>query len=367
MAERPWRDLVERWRSGTASSQRATLLLLLALVSACFAISFPYYSVMPVSTYFVWLVLGMLLLKHRQLVVLTSWTVTGALVLAVVDGLRDGEFGSARASGMLALVLGAALILFQSRRQRSGLPVPLGGAMLADLRDRLHRQGTVPPLPDGWRCQSAMVAAHDVGYAGDFMVARLAEDRSSLEMVLVDVVGKGVAAGTDALQFAGALGGLIGSLPPVALVEAANDFLLRQDSDETFATAVHVLVDLRSGRYELHSAGHPPALVWRAAQQEWEVDDARGTALGVQRRPDLHHSTGTLDPGDALMFYTDGVVERPGLDLDEGIDWLRSTARTALDAGFAGLADRVLREVPRGDDDRAVLVLDRCPRAAPPL
>lgn len=365
MAERPWRDLAGRWRSGTDSSQRATLLVLLALVTGCFAISLPYYSVMPVSTYFVWLVLGMLLLKHRQLVVLSAWTVAGALSLAVVDGLRDGEFGSARASGMLALALGAALILYQSRRQRSGLPVPLGGAMLADLRDRLRRQGTVPPLPDGWRCQSAMVAAHDVGYAGDFMVARLAEDRSTLEMVLVDVVGKGVAAGTDALQFAGALGGLIGSLPPVALVEAANDFLLRQESDETFATAVHVLVDLRTGAYDLHSAGHPPALVWRAEHAQWEVDTARGMALGVQRRPELHHSTGVLAPGDALMFYTDGVVERPGLDLDEGIDWLRSTARAALGAGFAGLADRVLREVPRGDDDRAVLVLDRCPEQRP--
>lgn len=331
MRTRPWHDLVEEWRSGTSRSQGIVLGLLGLLVTGCFAVSLSWYSVMPVSTYFVWLVLGMLLLTHRQLTVLTVYTVTGALALAVVDGVRGGELGGVRTAGMVALVLGASLVLYQSSRQRSGLPTPLGGAMLADLRDRLQRQGTVPPLPEGWHSQSAMVAAHDVGYAGDFMVTRLSEDATELEMVLVDVVGKGVAAGTDALQFAGALGGLVGALPPERLVRAANDFLLRQPSDETFATAVHVLVDLRTGAYELHSAGHPPALVWDGRRREWAVDGARGTALGVGPEPDLHRSTGTLRPGDALLFYTDGVVERHDLDIDEGIEWLRRTACTAVD------------------------------------
>lgn len=353
------RDLVGEWRSGTSRSQWTVLVVLLVAISGCFAISLPFYSVMPVSTYFVWLVIGMLLLRHRQLVVLVVYTVLGALTLAVVDGLHDGEFGSARASGMLALLLGAVLVVYQSAQQRSGLPVPLGGAMLADLRDRLQRQGTVPPLPEGWHCQSAMLAAHEVGYAGDFMVARLDRDPARLEMVLVDVVGKGVAAGTDALHFAGALGGLIGALPPVALVEAANDFLFRQESDETFATAVHVLVDLTTGGYELHSAGHPPALVWDATEREWTVDPARGTALGIGPRPEMHRSTGVLGPGEALLFYTDGVVERGRRDIEEGIDWLRETARAAVEPGFDGAARRILRRVPRGDDDRAVLILSR--------
>ena len=189
-------SLVEEWRSSTPRSQWTTLSLLLVLVTGCFAVSLPFYSLMPVSTYFVWLVLGMLLLRYRQLTVLVAYTVLGAFALALLDGLHDGAFGSARASGMVALAVGGALILYQSSRQRSGLPVPLGGAMLADLRDRLQRQGTVPPLPHGWHCETAMVAAHDVGYAGDFMVARLDDEHARLEMVLVDVVGKGVAAGT---------------------------------------------------------------------------------------------------------------------------------------------------------------------------
>ena len=62
------------------------------------------------------------------------------------------------------------------------------------------------------------------------------------------------------------------------------------------------------------------------------------------------------------MFYTDGVVEARGRDLDDGIDWLRDTAHTTVvDKGFDGVATRILRKVPRGQDDRALLVIERLP------
>ena len=124
--------------------------------------------------------------------------------------------------------------------------------------------------------------------------------------------GKGIGAGPAALQFAGALGGLIGALPPRELFRAANDFLLRQHEDESFATAVHLLVDLDEGGYEITSAGHPPALRYDLPTGEWVIDNARGTALGVLRDPELHRTVGRLFPGEALMFYTDGVVESRG-------------------------------------------------------
>ena len=58
-----------------------------------------------------------------------------------------------------------------------------------------------------------MVAAYGVGYAGDFMVVDLDDDAQRLDLVLVDVVGKGMAAAPSSLLFAGALGGLVGTLP----------------------------------------------------------------------------------------------------------------------------------------------------------
>ena len=89
------------------------------------------------------------------------------------------------------------------------------------------------------------------------------------------------------------------------------------------------------------------------------VDNARGTALGIAHDPDLHASEGMLAPGEALLFYTDGVVESRSSDIDEGIAWLRETARTAVESGFGGAAQRIIRRVANAGDDRAVLILSR--------
>jgi serine phosphatase RsbU (regulator of sigma subunit) len=140
---------------------------------------------------------------------------------------------------------------------------------------------------------------------------------------------------------------------------AANEFLLRQPSDEAFATAVQVILDFASGRYVIRSAGHPPVLHWRSDLAEWVVDNARGTALGIVEEPELFLSEGVLERGEALLFYTDGVVESRGCDIEDGIEWLRVSARTAIADGFADAPERILADVDRGDDDRAVLILGR--------
>jgi serine phosphatase RsbU (regulator of sigma subunit) len=236
-------------------------------------------------------------------------------------------------------------------------------AFLSGLRDLLQEQCQIPPLPDGWLCTSAMLSAQGFEYGGDFFIADLAttaEGSSSLAMVLVDVCGKGATAVPDAVQFAGALRGLIVTVPSDQLMPAANTFLQRQPSDESIATAVQVVVDLGSGSYAIRSGGHPPVLRWIAEEEEWVVDIARGTALGVVDRPEFPVSEGLLARGDALLFYTDGVVESRRGDIEIGIDWLRAAARNAaLAHGLRAVPDRIMEQVSRGDDDRAVLVLAR--------
>lgn len=358
---RPVRDYararVGAWRSGSGQSQVYVLGVLLVGVGLSFLVSLWEYSLMPLTAYFIWLLLGMLLLRFRPMIVLAVIIPVASVAAMVLD---SDPINLTRVMAVLAMVLSILLILYVASRQRSGLPSTLSEAMLSDLRDRLQSQGKVPPLPPGWQSDSAMLASHGVGYAGDFLVAEVDDDGCRLEMVLVDVCGKGVAAGAQALHFAGALGGLLGALDQPALFHAANAFLLRQHADESFATAVHLRVDLLSGRYTVTSAGHPPALRWDLARGEWLLDNARGMALGIVPGPDLDASTGVLLPGEALLFYTDGVVESRDEDLDVGIDWLRRTARVAVLAqGYAGAADRILAQVTSGDDDRAVLILSR--------
>ncbi len=352
------KDAIAGWRSGTRRSQQLVLAILVLAVLVSMAVSLASYDLFPLAGFFVWLLLGLLLLRFRELVALAVViTVAGA-----VARLDHGDAAGGRIAGVVLLVLAAVLVLYASGRQRSGLPGPLSAALLSDLRDRLNAQGRVPELPGPWTCETAMIAAHGVGYAGDFMVADLDHEAQRLDLVLVDVVGKGVKAAPSALLLAGALGGMVGALRGPALFEAANAFLLRQDeryTEETFATAVHVSIDLADGSYTILSAGHPPALRWEPAEGAWVVDGARGTALGVLPHADLEASTGVLGPGQALMFYTDGVVESRDTDIDDGIRWLQQTAAAAMVHGSTGVARRVVRQVAAGDDDRAVLVLTR--------
>ncbi len=346
------RQRVDDWRTGSRASQLGVLVWLTLMAVLTLLVDENTPDVMPMTIWFVWLLFGVLLLRFGPLLVLSLF------IFVCAVGSTDSHTARSTA-GLGTLAVAIVLVLIQSSRQRSGLPVALSEAVLAQLRDRLQAQGTMPKLREGWRAQSATLTAHGTRYAGDFFVAEAADGRH-LEMVLVDVCGKGVAVGPQALQLSGALGGLLGALPPAELMQAANNFLLRQNSDESFATAVHLLLDMDSGTYAITSAGHPPALHWRQDPGGWFLDNARGMALGVIEGVDHEPSWGQLKSGEALLFYTDGVVERRGSDLDEGIEWLRQTAMLSVDAhGFAKLPQRLLRKVRGGNDDRAILLLER--------
>ena len=357
-----WRyvdDRVVRWRTGSSEGQAAVLAVLLAFSALLFLGSLVEYMVFPAVTFVVPMLVGSVTLRYRPMRTLVLVDLVLVAVTVTIETAQNG-MSVGRASSLVTMGLVVAIFLFEASRRRTGLPGPVGEAMLVDLNDRLQKQGVVPALPDGWRSQSAMRSAGGAKFAGDFLVANLSQDQTQLEMVLVDVCGKGVAAGTQSLQLAGALGGLIGSLPPLGLFAAANDYLVRQDWEEGFATAVHVLLHLRTGDYSIISAGHPPVLRWSADEQTWTADDARGVALGILARPEFHQSEGRLEPGEALLFYTDGVVETRSQSVSEGVEWLRgAAAQVVATSGFDDVARRILDRVAAREDDRAVLVIDR--------
>ena len=232
-------------------------------------------------------------------------------------------------------------------------------AFLAALRDRLQHQSQVPPLPEGWHAESAMLPADGFEYGGDFFVAAIGEQ--TLQMVLVDACGHGPSAVPDAVQFAGALGALVCALPADEVMGAANTYVWRRARPDILATAVQVTIRLDTGAYRIRSAGHPPVLRWCVTSAEWMVDGARGTALGATETPAMEDAEGVLGPGEALMFYTDGAVEARDADIDDGILQLQTLARAVVADGFAGAPARILADLPRAEDDRAVLILRRDP------
>jgi len=232
--------------------------------------------------------------------------------------------------------------------------------MLVDLRDRLQAQGEMPALPRGWEAEVVRRSAGGETFSGDFLVATRSADRMLLEVALVDVSGKGLGAGTRALLLSGAFGGLLGSLPPPDFLPAANAYLLRQEWGEGFATAIHLVMSLETGAYELRSAGHPPAVRFSAGSGKWEILDTSGGLLGVFEKDDYTPSSGRLAPGDALLLYTDGLVETPSRDLSDGIDKLQGEAERLVTRGFRHGARRLIDAVSESDiDDRALVLLWR--------
>jgi Stage II sporulation protein E (SpoIIE) len=249
-------------------------------------------------------------------------------------------------------------------RKKLGVQGLRGDRMLLELRDRIQAQGKLPRLGEGWGSSVVLRPAGGSSFGGDFVVSFC--DGKTLEAALVDVSGKGIDAGTRALLLSGAFGGLLGSVPREDFLPACNAYMRRGAAAEGFVTAVHLSLDLASGEYVIDSAGHPPAVHYDAAAGRWRLTRARGIVLGVL--PDLRGAAteterGVLQRGDALMLYTDGLVEAPGRDIDAGTDRLLGEAERMLSSGFqAGAPGNLVTNLQRtggGSDDCALVLIWR--------
>jgi hypothetical protein len=313
----------------------------------------------PVTALVIPMVLGNQLLGPRTL----PWLVVFCLGVLVV-GLAATEtvFDSRRVIGIVVtFIIGLIILVSSFRRTRLGVAGSRGESMLVDLRERIARQSQMPVLPRDWYAEAVMRSAGGSSFAGDFIVASTSPDRSNLEVAVVDVSGKGEQAGTRSLLLSGAFGGLLGALPPEQFLPAANDYLLRQHWDEGFATAAHAHVDLHTGAYSIGSAGHPPTVRFSAGSGRWEVlEGEEGPVLGVTDRLGFPRTSGVLGRGDALLLYTDGVIETRTRDLRDGIDRMLGTAEQMISRGFTGMAAKVAAAARAGEsDDRAVVVVWR--------
>lgn len=307
----------------------------------------------PAAILIVPLLLGGLLLRFRQLVALTLITVAfgSYVVMSRPPALPKTGF---------VLVLGLAgwiVITGAKVRSRLGVPGTRGESMLMELRDTLTAQGELPPLPPGWRAEVAIRSAGGSTFSGDFVVSTTREH--VLEVALVDVSGKGIDAGTRALLLSGAFGGLLGVVPVQEFLPSANHYLRRQDWDDDFATVVHVAVDLRTGDFDVRTAGHPPAIQFDAWSGRWQTRDADGPLLGLVDEPEFEVNHGQLKPGDALFLYSDGMVETPRRDIGRGTDRLAGHAERLVAQGFEGGAAELVAAAGGPGDDSAIVIIHR--------
>jgi GAF domain-containing protein len=166
-----------------------------------------------------------------------------------------------------------------------------------------------------------------------------------------DVEGHNVAAAATMGQLRSALKAFAASgLPPAEVARRTNQLLTDLDAD-LFASCCYLLLDPENGEVHAVRAGHPPPLLRRPDGATQVLDLPGGPLLGVDRTAGYPLTRLRLEPGSILALYTDGLVERPGRDIDDGIDWLRTTIAHSPVASLEEMADRLIQQA-RGALDR---------------
>jgi hypothetical protein len=354
-----WFRAMRRWTARRVRRLReaeATWSIVLITITAAMTISLiELPDRLPLTMLTIPLVIGILTLSVRRVIALVLVT-----LVCMTSVVLATWMGVSRLGPMFVVLTVAVIGLWAARsRVQLGVASPRGASMLIDLRDRLRSQSELPELPRSWYAEAVMRSAGGASFAGDFIVAAKTHEQTKLEVAVVDVSGKGVGAGTRALMLSGALGGLLGALEPPEFLPAANAYLLRQEWGEGFATAIHLVLDLQTGAFELRGAGHPPAVQFHAGSGRWQVHGSEGPILGLITQARFDLCSGRLLPGDALLLYTDGLVETPQRDISLGIDKLVGEAERLVPQGFEGGASRLVDRIDSQNDDRALLLLHR--------
>jgi serine phosphatase RsbU (regulator of sigma subunit) len=240
--------------------------------------------------------------------------------------------------------------LRQAHARERQVAVTLQEAMLQSPDLARHQDVAVRYLP----------AAGSLNVCGDWYdLADLTDGRFSV--AVGDVVGHGLEAAAVMGMLRSALSAAIRALERPAQALEVLGLYARSVDGALNTTAVKALVDPRSCLIIYSNAGHPPPILVHTDGTCELLDQATDPPLGV--RP-LHvprpQATATYSPGDILVFYTDGLIERRGEDIDVGLARLTDTLSQLRHLSPEPMADTLLARLGLsggGPDDTALVVI----------
>jgi len=221
------------------------------------------------------------------------------------------------------------------------------------------------PQPQEWQLSARYVpATSGIEVGGDWYDAFELPD-GRLGVAVGDASGHGLPAARVMSSLRNALRAyaLLGEGPGAVLTRL--DRLLATLDPDALATVVYLELEPGSGRGHWAAAGHPPPL-WGRGHENSYTDIDIDPPLGIVGPASVQTHEVALTPGSGVLFYTDGLIERPGESLDRGLErLLAATTQVAGDKtleGFNRWLDEVVAEligVEGARDDVCVLALRR--------
>jgi serine phosphatase RsbU (regulator of sigma subunit) len=214
------------------------------------------------------------------------------------------------------------------------------------------------PEVDKLEFASRFVAAEDFGVGGDWYDAFKLPD-GQIGIVIGDVAGSGLRAAVVMGRLRSALRAyaIESSRPSQALGRLSRKFA-HFEPDE-FATILYIMVAPDLTSFTLSSAGHPPPVVAVAGRDVVILDCSPSPPIGAHLPSHAVDVECELAPGTTVGCYTDGIIERRGEAIDQGLERLRA-------AFYAGSPEDVCRDVMSEligsstvQDDTALLVFRR--------
>ncbi|AWT46981.1 MULTISPECIES: PP2C family protein-serine/threonine phosphatase [Streptomyces] len=271
---------------------------------------------------------------------------------------RPGEESSERTENMAAELYARARELHrlnqelrQAHAREQQVAVTLQEAMLSvpDL-DR-HTNIAVRYLP----------ATASLNVCGDWYdVVDLPPDRYAV--AVGDVVGHGLHAAAVMGMLRSALSAVIRAIPSPAQALEVLGIYARSVDGAMAATAVKVLIDTRSLLIIYSNAGHPPPVLLHPDGSCDLLENATDPPLGTREHHVPRPQAGLpYKPGDILVLYTDGLIERRGEDIDVGLERLITALAQDRTLAPDPLADALLDrlDVAGGVSDDIALVVIR--------
>ncbi|MEU8706453.1 SpoIIE family protein phosphatase [Streptomyces sp. NPDC048565] len=241
----------------------------------------------------------------------------------------------------------------------------LDRARLYDAKDRLAHSlqahllpHSLPPVAGLDVAARYLPSTRGMGIGGDFYdLIRL--DDTTAAATIGDVQGHNENAAALMGQVRTAVHASAGA-PPDEVLARTNRLLTDLDPG-LFTSCLYAHIDLARHTVRLATAGHPAPLLRHPDGQTEVLDLPPGLLLGIDPASRYPTAEVPLPPGAVLALYTDGLVEAPGVDIDDAATELASHLALALDQGMESVADALVRYAKRatpGTDDIALLLLN---------